>query len=153
MNIEEYPVTLCHELCHAKGYASETDCNTLATLACCRSARADFRYAGYSEIFWNLYVVAEQIAEATGEVVPQFASSSDMEPVFRDMRATSLYWKQIDDEVASLKERLGIDITETSDMVNDTFLKSNGESGLDSYRVPDSVYVRFYLKYEGGQDV
>lgn len=153
MNIEEYPVTLCHELCHAKGYASETDCNTLATLACCRSARADFRYAGYSEIFWNLYVVAEQIAEATGEVVPQFASASDMEPVFRDMRATSLYWKQIDDEVASLKERLGIDITETSDMVNDTFLKSNGESGLDSYRVPDSVYVRFYLKYEGGQDV
>ena len=153
MNIEEYPVTLCHELCHAKGYASETDCNTLATLACCRSARADFRYAGYSEIFWNLYVVAEQIAEATGEVVPQFASASDMEPVFRDMRATSLYWKQIDDEVAALKERLGIDITETSDMVNDTFLKSNGESGLDSYRVPDSVYVRFYLKYEGGQDV
>lgn len=153
MNIEEYPVTLCHELCHAKGYASETDCNTLATLACCRSARADFRYAGYSEIFWNLYVVAEQIAQATGEVVPQFASSSEMEPVFRDMRATSLYWKQIDDEVAALKERLGIDITETSDMVNDTFLKSNGESGLDSYRVPDSVYVRFYLKYEGGQDV
>lgn len=153
MNIEEYPVTLCHELCHAKGYASETDCNTLATLACCRSARADFRYAGYSEIFWNLYVVSEQIAEATGEVVPQFASSSDMEPVFRDMRATSLYWKQIDDEVAALKERLGIDITETSDMVNDTFLKSNGESGLDSYRVPDSVYVRFYLKYEGGRDV
>ena len=153
MDINEFPVTLCHELCHAKGYASETDCNTLATLACCRSARADFRYAGYYEIFWNLYSVSEQIAEATGEVVPQFASSSEMEPVFRDMQASRLYWKQIDNEVAALKEKLGIDITETSDMVNDTFLKSNGESGLESYHVPDSVYVRFYLTYEGGENV
>ena len=153
LSINEYPVTLCHELCHAKGYASETDCNTLAVLACCKSSRADFRYAGYYEIFWNLYAVAEKIADATGEVVPQFASSSDIEPVIRDMRASLLYWKQIDNEVDAIKERLGIDIAETSDIVNDTFLKTNGESGLESYHVPDRVYVRFYLTYEGVQDV
>lgn len=153
MDITEYPVTLCHELCHAKGYASETDCNTLAALACCTSSRADFRYAGYYEVFWNLFAVSEKIAEATGEVVPQFASSSEMDPVFRDMRASVLYWRQIDDEVDAVKQKLGIDITETSDMVNDTFLKTNGESGLESYHVPDSVYVRFYLTYAGVKDV
>ncbi len=147
MGVEEFPITLCHELCHAKGYASETDCNTLSTLACCNSTRADFRYAGFYEVFWNLYAVTTVIADATGEVVPQYALASDMEPVYRDMRASSLYWKQIDKEVDSIKESLGIDITETSDKVNDSFLKSNGESGVDSYHVPDSVYVRFYKTY------
>ena len=150
MSINEYPITMCHELCHAKGYASETDCNTLATLACCSSARADFRYAGYYEIFWNLYYVTEEIAGATGETVPQFASADDMEPVFRDMMASIEYWNQIDDEVEQIRKTLGIDITEASDAVNDTFLKSNGESGVDSYHVPDSVYVRFYLTYITG---
>ena len=69
------------------------------------------------------------------------------------MKASVIYWNQIDDEVAQIKEKLGIDIRETSDMVNDTFLKTNGESGLESYHVPDSVYVRFYLTYVGVQDV
>lgn len=153
MSINEYPVTLCHELSHAKGYASETDCNTLAALSCCSSTRADFRYAGYYEIFWNLLVVTEKIAEETGKDIPQFVSTSDLEPVLKDMRASVLYWNQIDKEVDSIKEKLGIDITETSDMVNDTFLKTNGESGLESYRVPDSVYVRFYLTYVESQNV
>ena len=153
MSVNEYPITLCHELSHSKGYASETDCNTLAALACCSSTRADFRYAGYYEIFWNLLVVTESIAEATGEPVPQFISTDKMDPVFRDMKASVIYWNQIDDEVAGIKEKLGIDIKETSDLVNDTFLKTNGESGLESYHVPDSVYVRFYLTYVGVQDV
>ena len=152
MSINEYPITLCHELCHAKGYASETDCNTLATLACCSASRADFRYAGYYEIFWNLYYVADDIAEATGEVVPEFPVTEEMMPVYRDMRASHLYWKQIDNEVDHIKEILGIDITEASDVVNDTFLKTNGETGVESYHVPDSVYVRFYLTYAGVED-
>ena len=153
LSINEYPITLCHELCHAKGYASETDCNTIATLACCSSARADFRYAGYYEIFWNLYAVTEQIAKATGEEVPEFVSASDMNPVIRDMSASVIYWRQIDKEVDTIKERLGIDIKETSNVVNDTFLKSNGETGLESYNVPDSIYVRYYLTYIGADDV
>ncbi len=151
MSIIEFPVTLCHELCHAKGYASETDCNTLAILACCSSSRADFRYAGYYEIFWNLYHVADEIAEATGEVVPQYPATAEMDPVYRDMRASVIYWRQIDNEVDQIKQKLGIDIAETSDMVNDTFLKTNGESGVESYNVPDSVYVRFYITYVEGE--
>jgi len=153
MSISEYPVTLCHELCHAKGYAGETDCNTLAAFACCSSTRADFRYAGYYEIFWNLLVVTENIAEATGQDAPQFISTAELDPVIKDMRASILYWNQIDEEVDLVKEKLGIDITETSDLVNDTFLKSNGESGVESYHVPDSVYVRFYLTYAGSKNV
>ena len=61
--------------------------------------------------------------------------------------------EEIDEEVDLVKEKLGIDITETSDLVNDTFLKTNGESGVESYHVPDSVYVRFYLTYAGSKNV
>ena len=49
MSIIEFPVTLCHELCHSKGYASETDCNLLSALACCSSTRADF-FPAYEKV-------------------------------------------------------------------------------------------------------
>jgi hypothetical protein len=150
MDIIEFPITLTHEICHAKGYASETDCNLLAALACCSSARADFRYAGYYEIFWSVYPIAEEIADATGEAVPQYYQTSEMEPVYRDMRASIHYWKNIDDEIDAIYEKLGINIKEVSNATNDAFLKSNGESGVDSYQVPDSSYVRFYLTYVDG---
>ena len=153
MNITEFPYTLCHELCHAKGYASETDCNLLAALACISSKRADFRYAGYYEIFWSIYPIAKQFADATGQVVPQYLVTSEMEPVFRDMRAGYLYWDKIDSEVDAIYEMFGLNITETSNTVNDTFLKSNGEEeGVESYNVPDSIYVRFYLTYVAGAE-
>ncbi len=150
MGVNEFPITLCHELCHAKGYASETDCNILSTLACCSSSRADFRYAGYYEIFWNLYYVAEDIAKATGQTVPQYPSTSEMAPVYRDARASAAYWRRIDAEVEDIRKKLGIDIAEASNNANDAFLKSNGEKGVESYNVPDSVYVRFYLTHVKG---
>ena len=42
-------------------------------------------------------------------------------------------------------------IEETSDRVNDAFLKSNGEEGVVTYTVPDSIYVRFYLTHIAGK--
>ena len=153
ININEFPITICHELCHSKGYASETDCNILASLACCSSTRADFRYAGYCWIFWNIYYVTAEIAEETGQIMPEYVYTTEMEAVYRDERASRLYWNQIDEEVDALKEKFNIDITETSSNVNDAFLKSNGEeSGVATYEVPDSVYVRFYLTHIAGAE-
>ena len=151
IDITDFPITVCHELCHAKGYASETDCNLLASLACCQATRADFRYAGYNWIFWNLYRVTESIAEATGNVMPEYAYTSEMEPVLRDEMASRYYWSKIDEEVEAIKDIFNVDITETSDNVNDAFLKSNGEEeGVEAYVVPDSIYVRFYLTHIAG---
>lgn len=150
MGITDYSLTLCHELCHTKGYASETDCNLLAALACCSSTRADFRYAGYYEIFWNIYPIANQIAEVTGQYIPPYAESSEMKGVFRDMSADYIYWRNIDKEVDAIYEKLGINIQEVGTVTNDTFLKTNGETGVDSYVVPDSIYVRFYLTHVKG---
>ena len=38
MDPTTFPITICHEILHAKGFASETDCNTLATICCLSSA-------------------------------------------------------------------------------------------------------------------
>lgn len=151
IDITDFPITICHELCHAKGYASETDCNLLASLACCQAARADFRYSGFYWIFWNLYGVTYSIAEATGNIMPEYALTSEMEPVYRDEMASMYYWDQIDQEVEAIKEIFNVDISETSDDINDAFLKSNGEEqGVEAYVVPDSIYVRFYLTHIAG---
>lgn len=152
MGVNEFPITVCHELCHAKGYASETDCNIIAALACCSSTRADFRYAGYYEIFWNLYFVSESIAKKTDQVVPQYRATSEMMPVYRDANASNMYWDRIDEEVEEIRKKLGIDIAEASNNANDAFLKSNGENGVETYQVPDSVYVRFYLTHVKGAE-
>ena len=68
------------------------------------------------------------------------------------LRASISYWNRIDDEVDAIYEKLGIHITEVSNVTNDAFLRSNGESGVESYQVPDSSYVRFYLTYVGVED-
>ena len=151
MNVTEFPATVCHELCHAKGYASETDCNLLATLACCSSARADFRYCGFQRIFFDLYYMTEEIADGTGQVCPQYIYTSEMDAVFRDLDAYSIYWWSIEDEIERIHNWSGVDIEETSDRVNDAFLKSNGEEGVVTYTVPDSIYVRFYLTHIAGK--
>ncbi len=151
MNVTEFPATVCHELCHAKGYASETDCNLLATLACCSSARADFRYCGFQRIFFDLYYMTEEIADETGQVCPQYIYTSEMDAVFRDLDAYSIYWWSIEDEIERIHNWSGVDIEETSDRVNDAFLKSNGEEGVVTYTVPDSIYVRFYLTHIAGK--
>ena len=83
--------------------------------------------------------------------MPDYASLSEMDPVYRDEMASDYYWDQIDQEVEAIKEIFNVDITETSDNVNDAFLKSNGEEqGVEAYVVPDSIYVRFYLTYIAG---
>ena len=85
--------------------------------------------------------------------MPEYVYTTEMEAVYRDERASRLYWNQIDEEVEALKEKFNIDITETSSNVNDAFLKSNGEeSGVATYEVPDSVYVRFYLTHIAGAE-
>lgn len=151
MNVTEFPTTVCHELCHAKGYASETDCNLLATLACCSSSRADFRYSGFQRIFFDLYYMTEEIAAETGQVCPQYLYTPEMEAVYRDCEAYSDYWFSISDEIYDIYEWSGVDIEDTSERVNDAFLKSNGEEGVVTYIVPDSLYVRFYLTHVAGK--
>ena len=148
MDIISIPTTVCHELCHAKGFANETDCNLIGALACVTSDRADFRYAGYYTIFISLLSEINKLSKKYGFEYDTHVSDKAIIPVARDIKASTDYWNAIDDEVLEMQKRLGINITEQALAANNKFLQSNGEQGgNDTYIVPENAYVDFYLKY------
>ena len=142
IDILHFPMTVCHEIVHAKGYASETDANTIAVLSCINSKRDDFKYAGYYYIFMRLWGTVADYAEHEGVTMTDYASRPDFQPVLRDMTAYNMYCDSFNTgPVADLISRLSED-------VNDTFLESNGQAGgTDTYTVPRDTYVEYFCRY------
>ena len=136
---KEFPLTLCHEIIHAKGYAAEGDANLISTIACIRSDRADFRYAGYYEIFNSVTSILDNYED--------FAYNAEYQMVMRDDEADYYHWLSFhEDELANK-------VNDISEAANDTFLKANDqEEGTDSYIVDSNLYVEFYYEYVFGVD-
>ena len=152
MDPTSIPHTVCHELCHAKGFANETDCNLIGALACITSDRADFRYSGYYTVFISLLGQIETLKKTKGFKYEYKIKGDDIKAVAVDTQASNDYWNSIDKEVKDLQKRLGINITEKALEANNQFLKSNGEKeGSETYNVPNNVYVDFYLIYIAGK--
>lgn len=141
VDITNFCMNLCHELSHAKGFAGETDCNIIAALACTKSSRPEFRYAGFYYIFWDLYKVVYNNAVYNGGDFPQYLTKESLMPVFRDMAASDMYWEKIDNMFFSKT------ISEVSNDVNDTFIRLNGGDGVESYKVPQDIYLDYYMTY------
>ena len=150
------PLNVCHELCHAKGFANETDCNLLGTMACITSDRADFRYCGYFTVFVNLLAVLQYNIKTFGFEYDTHVEDEAIIPVIRDLQASSEYWRSIDKEVKDFEARTGINITKQASAANDKYLQSNGEKeGEKTYQVPQNEFVDFYLKFfsqKGGEN-
>ena len=140
MDITSFPITVCHEICHAKGVAKEGDCNILASLACIHSTDDEFKYAGYYYIFTNLYPVVREYAKQTGKIFDDPLLRSEAEPVIIDTNASNAYWKSIHDT------KLARFIHDMGTRINNMYLKSNGQQGgVETYHVPDNFYVDFYM--------
>ncbi|MCR4688647.1 MAG: DUF3810 domain-containing protein [Saccharofermentans sp.] len=153
MDITSFPITICHEILHAKGFARETDCNLLAAICCIRSSRPDFRYAGYYEIFWSLLPVVSEYAANEGRTLYPYQTDRPMYDVYMDIRASSVYWDGIEDETKRIFDMLGIDLLEAGEEANNAFLEANGqEGGTETYTVPYSIYVDFYKTYVEAKD-
>lgn len=156
LDTTEIPLNVCHELCHSKGFANETDCNLLGTMACVTSDRADFRYCGYFNVYVNLLAVIQYNIKTFGFEYDMHVQDEAMIPVIRDLQASSEYWRSIDKEVKDFEERTGINITKQASAANDKYLQSNGEKeGEKTYQVPQNEYVDFYLMYfsqKGGKN-
>lgn len=142
LDILHLPVTVCHEIVHAKGYASETDANTIAVLSCINSERADFRYAGYYYIFMRLWGTVSDYAAYEGATMVDYGSLPAFAAVRRDTRAYRDYLETFEEgPIADLIARFSED-------ANNAFLESNGqEGGTDTYEVPHDAYVEYYCRY------
>lgn len=142
LDILYFPVTLCHEITHAKGYARESDANTAAVLACIRSPRADFRYAGYYAIFRDLYNKTASYANEEGKAMPIDLNDPAFEAVIRDINASHEYDMSLaDNPFTQFVERF-------SESANNTFLEANGQvGGTQTYVIPTSIYVDYFCIY------
>ena len=130
----DMPITICHEMIHAKGYAREGDANFIAVIACILSDRADFRYAGY---FWIFTSVASLL-----DNYDVFAVDPDFQLIVKDINAANAYWDT--KETGKVAQK----VNEVSEATNDTYLEANGqEGGTDTYEVDSNIYVEFFYKY------
>lgn len=112
------PTTVAHELAHRRGIASEQECNFLAVLAALRCDDALYRYSG--ALSGYIYL-ANALYAADPELWREVRATLD-ERVVADMRASSEYWKQYE----------GV-VEKTTTKVYDSFLKSYGSIGVQSY--------------------
>ncbi|MBQ9939661.1 MAG: DUF3810 domain-containing protein [Oscillospiraceae bacterium] len=113
------PFTMCHEQTHLRGFMREDEANFIAYLACRTSGSIDFKYSGHLAALTRamnaLYGVDY---DAFVEIYYTYCDG-----ILRDYAANSEYWKQFEGPIA-----------ETSNKINDTYLKANNQSdGIRSY--------------------
>ena len=115
----DLPFTICHELAHQLGYASEDEANFISWLACSQSPYPEYQYSGnYSALVYLMNALAAADRQVWQEVYGM--CSPELQ---RDLAAASQYWDQFKGP-----------IQEVSTAVNDSFLKANRqEEGVRSY--------------------
>lgn len=123
--------TVCHELGHQRGYASEQECNFLAVLAATNSGHPAYEYSGwlngYLYVSNALYRVDRECYWAIRDTLP--------EEVEADLAYNSAYWRQFDDTV----------IQKVSKTTYDGMLKAYGdERGIQSYGTVVDMLVAYY---------
>ncbi len=137
----DMPVTLCHEVAHAKGYAREYDCDLIAILACCMSSRPDFRYCGFLELFLEILSIMPNVGEYSW-----LFSLDEYQPIAKDMNAEFAYYLSLTDNVITQA------VATVSEEVNDGYLEANGqEGGTLTYVENSNYYVEFYFTYVKGE--
>lgn len=125
-----------HEMAHQRGFASETDANTLGALVAARSPDPLARYSA-------LFFIERQLSDALRRVDAEGAlelSRRRLPGVARDLQDLYAYWRPAQTQVGRVASR-----------VNDTMLRSHGVSdGVESYR--GSTWVFLALARERGAE-
>ncbi len=120
------PFTTCHELSHLRGFMQEQEANFIAYLACISSKERDFQYSG-NLLGWIYCMDALRESDYAmwQEVRTELSQEAEA-----DLEANSRFWEKYKGKAA-----------EVSNMINDNYLKANGQSdGVKSYdRMVDLV--------------
>lgn len=134
VNIPSYelPVTMAHEMSHAKGIARENEANVAAYVLCIRSENEFLQYSGLmnaAAVLLNA-VSEEEYAQLRETLAPE---------VLREYANASAHYAKYDGFIDSL-----------SSFFNDLFLKANGvEEGTRSYGRTVQSLVALYEQLRG----
>ena len=139
MYIANLPDTMCHELCHLKGFIFEDEASFIAYLACINSQDEFFEYSGILNAL--SYVDSEIDKEASKDesLVGLLTTENDYVR-FDKTFLTSEAWAKVESDALIDTKK----VSKASDTFLDTNLTLNGVSdGIVSY----SRMVKLLLKY------
>ena len=125
------PFTMCHELGHSLCFCAEDEANFVGFLACSYSDDPLLRYSGYLNAFLYCYNALYRIDPVSARGYWSRVS----EEVFHDCNAASEHYRQYDGAVQ-----------EAAQSVNDAYLQSFGEEGVQSYDMVTDHLIAYYLK-------
>ncbi len=133
-NFPDYtlPFTAAHEMAHQRGIAREDEANFMAFLVCIESESIYIRYSGYLNM---LEYVSGALYGADKDAYYKLIDSMDQR-IRYELISYSHFFDKYRDSVAS----------EVSSVVNDTFLKSQGQiEGTKSYGKVVDLAVAYYI--------
>jgi hypothetical protein len=132
INIEDFmiPCTAAHEMAHQRGFAREDEANYISYITCSLNPDADFQYSGVMLALINsMNALANTDIEAYSVLHQQYS-----EGVKKDLEAEDNFWKKYSGKIEKISSK-----------VNNSYLKSNGQSdGTESYgRMIDLLLAQY----------
>ena len=130
------PFTMCHEMAHRMSIATERDANFAGFLACQANEDIQFRYSAYFMAYrycYNALINANNI-QAAGAAA-RIASEAGPE-LQHDMVHYSQFFSEKQSKTA----------TNVANTVNDTYLRTSGDSGIASYGEVCDLLVNWHYK-------
>lgn len=123
------PMTVCHEMAHQIGYASESEANFIGFLTATQNVNLHFKYAGYSTALRYCLRNLEVRNPALGQQL-----LTEINPgVLQNFKDSALHWQQYETFI-----EVGFKV------FYDTFLKVNQQKeGLESY----SKFLNLLINY------
>jgi len=121
-----------HEGAHQRGIAREDEANFMAYASCIKSDNPYFRYSG--TMMAIIYCMNALYADDFDQFSEAFNGYTN--GMRRDLAQHNAYWKQFEGPVQ-----------ETSNKMNDTYLKSNNQSeGVKSYNRVVTLILKAYIR-------
>lgn len=130
--VQSLPFTMAHEMAHRLCVAREDEANFAAYLACEASMSREYQYSGYFMAYRYCYnALASTDAAAAAEIKAGCTAE-----LLMDMEHYSTFFSEHKDETA----------TKVGNAVNDTYLKTSGDSdGIRSYGAVCDYLVNWHI--------
>lgn len=126
------PVTICHELAHQQGIASEQECNFVGIMAAITCDDPAYNYSGYLQGYVYL---ANALYRADRDAWQVIRDTIPREALI-DLQYHRAYWAQFEGPVKTV-----------STTVYDGFLKANGlEDGIANYGTVVDLLLAYYVE-------
>ena len=131
------PFTMCHEMAHRMCIAPERDANFAAFLACITNPDPEFQYSGFFMAYRYCYNALSSLNNQQAAAAAARVGSGAGELLNRDMNTyDTFFWSRRDDRA-----------TDFADTVNDTYLKTSGDSsGIASYGEVCDLLVNWHIQ-------